>query len=75
MLIYFENYKKHTERTHPKILVLLSNRQAKVKSKCVECLIDRKFLDKINDEHELEQLLKHFFFTDVFYKITWRLIL
>ena len=38
-----------------------SNKKVKVKSKCAECLADRKFFDKINDEYELEQLVKHFF--------------
>ena len=61
MQIYSENCKKHNESTHPKILVLISNKKAKVKSKCAECLPDRKFFDKINDEYELEQLVKHFF--------------
>ena len=45
---------------HPKILVLISNKKGKVKSKCAECLTDRTFFDKIN-KYELEQLAKHFF--------------
>ena len=61
MQIYSENCKKHTESTHPKIVLLISNKKAKVKSKCAECLTDRKFFDKIHDEYEVEQLLKHFF--------------
>ena len=52
MQICCENYKKHTECTHPKILVLISNKKAKVKSKCGEYSTDRTFL---------EQLVKHFF--------------
>ena len=32
--------------------------KSKIKSKCAECLT---FFDKINDEYELEQLVKHFF--------------
>ena len=33
----------------------------------------QNFFDKINDEYNLEQLAKHFFFfTVVFYKRTWR---
>ena len=60
MKIYCENYKKHTESTHSKILVLISKKK-KVKSKCTECLTDETFSDKINDEYELEQLVKHFF--------------
>ena len=52
---------KHTECTHPKILVLISNKKANVRSKCTECLTDRMFFNKINDDYELEQLVKHFF--------------
>ena len=76
MQIYCENCKKHTESTHPKILVLIWNKKAKLKSKCAECLTDRMFFDKINDEYELEQLIKlfFFFFYCVFYTRTWRLI-
>ena len=61
MQIYRENCKKHTESTHPKIVLLISNKEAKVKSICAECLTDRKFFDKMNDDYELEQLVKHFF--------------
>ena len=69
---YCKNCKNHTECTHPKRLVLISEKKAK--SKCAECLTDRAFSAKISDEYDLEQLLKHFlFFTDVFYKRTWRL--
>ena len=62
MDIYYKNCKKkHTECTHPKILVLISNKKAKVTSKCTECFTDRTFFDKINDECDLEKLVKHFF--------------
>ena len=74
MNIYCKNCKKHTDRTHPKKLVLISDKKAKAKSKCAKFLIDRTFFDKINDAYDLEQLVKHFLFTDVFYKRTWRLI-
>ena len=53
-----------------KKLVLISDKKAKAKPKCAECLNERTFFDKINNEHDLEQLVKHFFFTDVFYKKT-----
>ena len=56
---YCKNCKNHTECTHPKRLVLISEKKAK--SKCAECLTDRAFSAKINDEYDLEQLLKHFF--------------
>ena len=46
MQIYCENCQKHTESTHPKILVLISNKKAKVKSKCAKCLTDRTFFGK-----------------------------
>ena len=46
---------------HPKILVLISNKKGKVKSKCAECLTDRTFFDKTSDEYDLQQLVKHFF--------------
>ena len=53
---------KNTLNVHiQKILVLISNTKAKVKSKCAECLTDRTFFDKINDEYDLKQLVKHFF--------------
>ena len=52
-----------------------SNEIAKVKSKCAERLIDRTFFDKINNKYEIKQLVKHFFFTDVFYKKACRLIM
>ena len=42
--------------------ISLSIRQkAKAKPKCADCLTDRTFFDNINNEHDLEQLLKHFF--------------
>ena len=50
MDICSKNCKKRTECTHPKMLVLISNKKAKVKSKCAECLTDRTFFDKIKDE-------------------------
>ena len=61
MHIYCKNCKKHTQCTHPKKLVLISDKKAKAKSKCAKCLTDRTFFDKINDEHDLEQFVKHFF--------------
>ena len=35
--------------------------KGKAKSKCAECLTYRTFFDKINDEYDLEQLVKQFF--------------
>ena len=54
MDIYYKNFKKHTEYTHPKKLVLISDKKAKAKSKCAKCLTDRPFFDIINDEYDLE---------------------
>ena len=64
MNIYCKKCKKHTDCMHPKIKkkrVLISDKKAKTKSKCAECLTDRKFFDKINDKYDLGQLVKHFF--------------
>ena len=61
MKIYCKNCKKYGECIHQKILVLVSNKKAKAKSKCTKCVTDRTFFDKINDEYGLEHLVKHFF--------------
>ena len=53
MDIYCKNCKKYTECTHPKMLVLISNKKAKVKSKCAEYLTNRTFFCKINDAYDL----------------------
>ena len=55
MDIYYKNFKKHTECTHPKKLVLISDKKAKAKSKCAKYLTDKTLFDKINDEYDLEQ--------------------
>ena len=54
MDIYYKNCKKHT--------LLISDEKGKAKSKCTECLTDRTFFDKINDEYDIAKLAKHFFF-------------
>ena len=61
MDIYCKNCKKHTECTNLKKLVLISDKKAKAKAKCAECLTDRTFFDRKNDEYDLEQLVKYFF--------------
>ena len=66
--IFIVNSKKHTECTHPKILVLISNKKAKVKSKCAECLADRTFFDQMKNKYDLEQLVKHFLLLTYFIK-------
>ena len=54
-----------TAKTHwmctSKKKLLISDNKAKAKLKCAECLTDRTFFDKINDEYDSEQLIKHFF--------------
>ena len=67
MGIYCKNCKMHTECNHPKKLVLKLDKKAKAKSKCSQYLTDRTFFDKINDKYDL---VKYFFFTDVFHKRT-----
>ena len=54
-------------------MVLISDKKVKAKSKFANFLTDRAFFNKINDKYDLEQLVKHFFFTDVCHKRTWRL--
>ena len=61
MDIYFKNCKKHTKCIHPKVLLLISRKKAKVKSQCAECLTDRTCFDKVNDKYDLDQLVKHSF--------------
>ena len=53
--------KTHWMCTSKKKKLLISDDKAKAKLKCAECLADRTFFDKINDEYDLEQLIKHFF--------------
>ena len=64
----------HILKKKKKKSVLISNQKAKAKSKCAKYLTDRTFSDKINNEYDLEQLLKHFFFSDSCCERTWRLI-
>ena len=61
MDIYWNNCKRHTECTHPKKMVLISDKKVKAKSKFANFLTDRAFFNKINDKYDLEQLVKHFF--------------
>ena len=46
MDIYCTNCKKHTECTHPKNLVSISDKKAKGQSKCVEVWLIERFLIK-----------------------------
>ena len=66
MKIYCKNCKKHTRNTFPKKLVFISKKKIKIKSKCAICLTERTFIDKIEDEYDLESELEVYlqFFTD-----------
>ena len=39
----------------------MSDKKAKIKLKCAESLTDRTSFDKIKDEYDLEQLVKHLY--------------
>ena len=66
MQIYCSKRKKHTYHACPKTLVLISKNKIKGKSKCAICLTERTFIDKIEDEYDLESKLEISFqlFTD-----------
>ena len=57
MHIYCKNCKKHTGNTFPKKLILISKNKIKGKSKYVICLIERTFIDKIEDRYDLKSEL------------------
>ena len=75
MHIYCKNCKKYTGNTFPKKLVLISKNKIKGKSKCAICLIESSFIEKIEEEYDLENELEVYlqFFMDC-YKRKWRLI-
>ena len=64
MEIYCENCKK-THQMHTSKKLNFNIRQKisniNIKSKYAKCLADRAFADKINDEYDLEQLVKRSF--------------
>ena len=66
MQIYCSKRKKHTYNACPKTLVLISKNKIKGKSKCAIFLTERTFIDKIEDEYDLESKLEISFqlFTD-----------
>ena len=66
MQIYCSKRKKHTYHACPKTLVLISKNKIKGKSKCAIFLTERTFIDKIEDEYDLESKLEISFqlFTD-----------
>ena len=66
MHIYCKNCKKHTGKTFPKKLALISKNKIKGKSKCAICLTERTFIHEIEDKFDLENELEIYlqFFTD-----------
>ena len=60
MHIYCKNCKKHTGNTFPKRLILISENKFKVKAKCAICLTKRTFIDKIEDNYDLESELENY---------------
>ena len=66
MQIYCKNC-KNTQVTHfQKKIVLILNNKVKRKSKCTICLTEGTFIDKIEDEYDIESELEVYlqFFTD-----------
>ena len=76
MHMYCKNCKKHTGNTFPKSILMISKNKIKGKSKCAICLTERTFIHETEDKYGLEKELEIYlqFFTDWYYKITWRLI-
>ena len=75
MQIYCKNCKKHTGNTFPKILVPISKKIIKEKSKCATCFTERTFIHEIEDKYNVKNKVKVSpkFFTDRCYKRKWRL--
>ena len=76
MHIYCKNWKK-TQILHvsKKFSPDFKNK-IKGKLKCATCLTERTFIHEIEDKYDLESELEIYlqFFTDWYYKRTWRLI-
>ena len=64
MHIYCKKCNKHTSNTYPKKIILISKDKIKGKSKCAIFLTERTFIDKIEDDLELELKIYLQFFTD-----------
>ena len=62
MHIYCKKCKKHTGKTFPKKLILISKNKTKAKSKCTIYLTERTFIHEIKYdlESELEIYLQFF---------------
>ena len=66
MHIYCKKCNKHTGRTFPKKMILISENKIKGKSRCAICLTERTFIDEIEDKYDLGSELEIYlqFFTD-----------
>ena len=66
MHIYCKKCNKHTGRTFPKKIILISENKIKGKSRCAICLTERTFIDEIEDKYDLERESAIYlqFFTD-----------
>ena len=69
MDIFCKNFKKHTVSIFQKKLILFSKNKIKRKSKCVICLNERTFIDKIEYKYDLESKL------DIYLQLFCRLML
>ena len=58
MHIQCKNCKKHTRNMFPKKLILISKNKIKEKPKCAIFLTERTFIDKIEDEYDLDNELE-----------------
>ena len=65
MHIYCKKCNKHTGRTFPKKIILISVNKIKGKSRCAICLTERTFIDEIEDKYDLGSELEIYlqFFT------------
>ena len=61
MQIYCKNCKNYTSNTFPKKIVLILKNKIKGILKCAICLTETTFIDKIEDEYDLESKLKVYF--------------
>ena len=75
MQIFCKNCKKHTGNWFPKKWVLISKNEIKGKSKCAIYLTERTFIDKIENEYDLQSELEVYLqvFTDWCYERKWGL--
>ena len=66
MHLYCKNCKKHTGKTLPKKLILVSKNKIKGESKFAICLTEKTFIDKIEDNYVLESEIEIYlqFFAD-----------